>query len=417
MYKIVKTDLKLLLLFCYYIYPFKFQNHLMLSYTVLYFLPLLYIFINMKHWTMRFQINNIQKYCAFSVVFLFLLSIALPFVHNTNDFSYVMTTTYIFRKLCIYMFLLIAVIKRHNDNITTCHFMYYFAYATSIYAIITLCFAFVPSVANWWINLISEPQPLMLLQSYGYSMRIGWQGYSGFRCTIRCTLSVIFILYLILKKYPCTNKHSLYIVLILSLMGNAFYGRSGLLISLIMLLLTSVHILTSRINKLPVFLVSILLFLFFVVVLGNIYEPVHDWYIWMTTPFVNFMYSGTFDNYSVDRLMNDMIFSPEWNTILFGDGYYTDPINKAYYLNTDSGFMRSILFWGVPGTIIAYFTVFLLIIKMPVSSCMLKLMLFMSFSIFEIKGGVYYEYIALLFPLLCTNRRQYLYNKITEVEN
>ena len=90
----------------------------------------------------------------------------------------------------------------------------------------------------------------------------------------------------------------------------------------------------------------------------NRVPALNDWYIWATTPIFNLLKTGSFNNYSANHLLNDMIFVPEWKTILHGDGWYTDLATGLHYMKTDVGFMRQLLFWGIGGALLSYCIVF-----------------------------------------------------------
>lgn len=88
-----------------------------------------------------------------------------------------------------------------------------------------------------------------------------------------------------------------------------------------------------------------------------------------------------------------MVFMPEWNTILFGDGYFV--YDGSYYKNTDSGIIRNILFWGIVGWILSYVTTLYSIVSVKRKDKFLCLLILFVFAAFEYKGDVYYEFIVL----------------------
>ncbi len=65
------------------------------------------------------------------------------------------------------------------------------------------------------------------------------------------------------------------------------------------------------------------------------------------TEFINNIMTGSSGTSSSDSLF-DMYFWVEGKTFLFGDGYYSDPNNSdRYYMGTDAGYMRPILYYGL----------------------------------------------------------------------
>lgn len=96
--------------------------------------------------------------------------------------------------------------------------MYYYALTHAIYVIGTLLLVFIPSLKTFWFSVFEEVvSSEMLSESFGYTFRIGWQGFSGYRLTLHCTLSCIFLLYLFYvgKRNFQINKKILLICYIL----------------------------------------------------------------------------------------------------------------------------------------------------------------------------------------------------------
>jgi hypothetical protein len=61
---------------------------------------------------------------------------------------------------------------------------------------------------------------------------------------------------------------------------------------------------------------------------------------------------GMFETRSSNELKT-MYFMPSFWTAVFGDGFYVNPKDPtAYYMNTDAGYMRHLLFYGVTGCIL-----------------------------------------------------------------
>lgn len=110
-----------------------------------------------------------------------------------------------------------------------------------------------------------------------------------------------------------------------------------------------------------------------------------------------------------------MLFIPSNKTLVFGDGYYTNSTTNSYYMETDSGLMRQLLFWGVIGTSVSYGCVLILFSSFKDKYKMLSIILLLGFIIFEIKGEVYYEYIPLLvvfIQMILLEKEKYIKNNL-----
>lgn len=399
MYSKNKIQLPLLIIFALYINPVIIGGIQTLCYLVLYGIAAAYIALHSRY-LINHYLRKINIKFALPVFWIFIsliLSFVIPVLYNTNDFSYVNVILAVFRKTIIYVFLFMITSKKHSKEYAVDYFMLYYVLASILYVLGTIVLALIIPLRNIWQSFLHiSDYMLSILSSYGYINRFGWAGFAGFRNTIDCTISLVFLIYLYASKESKIKVSTANFILgaFISFLGNMFYGRSGVIASTICLVVGL--ILYKKINLRVV--VSALMVISIGIAAINILREritaVNDWYIWITTPFYNFVTTGTFNNYSADRLFNEMIFMPSGKTLLFGDGRYFEAGTGAYYMHTDSGFMRQILFWGVGLTGVMYLCWFhcLSTIKRDFP---IKLMLLIMCILFEIKGDVYYDLLPL----------------------
>lgn len=399
----LKLPIWLIVLFSLYIFPIVGTRFVIISYSIIYGIPIVYLFVHLRTLLVlfgRIKVQYIMDICIFAL--LLMASMTIPVLHDTRDYTYIWTVLGILRKLIIYLFLTIIIIRYYfKENVMFC-FMKLHIIATSVYVICSVIFFAFPMLKTIW-NHIWQFENFSFLGKYGYSLRFGWGGFSGFRATITCTLSVIFLLYL--KFDPLFRDfriftHTWSILLGINILGNMFYGRSGVIASGLICFLALV--IYKKINaRLVTSIVLMTGVLFFVITgLAQVNTSIHDWYNWVSSPILSFIKTGKTNNYSFNHLVNDMIFFPEWKTFLWGDGYYTDPSTGLYYRGTDSGFMRQILFWGIGATILVYvYAVYNLRSFFIRNGWKFVFLLLISFAIYEFKGEEYYEIVPLFFML------------------
>ncbi len=393
-----KINLSILVIYALYMNPIIIGGYETIFYALIYGSALAYIILNYKYISTYLRKLPLQTaVLIFWIIIALTLSVFVPSLHGTYDFSYINVILAIFRKALILAFLFVLTEKKHGREALIEHFMYYYALATVLYILSTMMFALLPPLRIMWQNLLHmNAFTQNLLRSFGYANRFGWAGFAGYRNTIDCTVSLIFFIYLFASKESKIRIKSLsFVILVLiCFLGNMFYGRSGVLASVICLIVGLV--LYKKIN--PKIILGILVVGFVGGLTINYLKAripeLNDWYIWITTPFYNLITTGSFNNYSADSLLNDMIFMPEGHTLLFGDGRYVDPVTGSYYMRTDSGFMRQILFWGagITGVMYAFWLYSLSTIKRDFP---MKIMLLIMCVLFEIKGEVYYEILPL----------------------
>ena len=393
-----KIYLAILVIYALYINPIIIGGYEIIFYALIYGSALAYIILNFRHISVYLRKLPLQTaVLIFWIIVALTLSVIVPSLHGTYDFSYINVILAIFRKALILAFLFILTGKKHGREALIEHFMYYYALASVLYILSTMIFALSPSLRSMWQSLLHmNAFTQNLLTSFGYANRFGWAGFAGFRNTIDCTVSLIFLIYLFASKESKLRIKTFPFVILalMCFLGNMFYGRSGVIASVICLIVGLV--LYKKIT--PKIILGILVVGFVGLLSINFLKAripaLNDWYIWLTTPFYNLVTTGSFNNYSADRLLNDMIFMPEGHTLLFGDGRYVDPVTGSYYMRTDSGFMRQILFWGagITGIMYAFWLYSLSTIKRDFP---IKIMLLIMCVLFEIKGEVYFEMLPL----------------------
>lgn len=79
-------------------------------------------------------------------------------------------------------------------------------------------------------------------------------------------------------------------------------------------------------------------------------ESVHNLFRYVNEFLANLINGKGFTSSSTDKLW-DMYFRVDPNYLMFGCGKYTD-VDGSYYMKTDAGYMRNILFFGVFGFIL-----------------------------------------------------------------
>lgn len=391
-----KTSIGIVAVYALFLNPVICGKFLYLCYAVVYGVPLLYMILNARLLMSLFY--GLKKRYAISlmgIMVLMAVCIIVPIVHGTYDYSYTNVVLGIIRKAIIVLFLFLVILKRYGRSANVEIFMYYYSIAMCCYVIGTILFTLILPLKSFWITFLNlDEGTLEMLSTYGYVVRFGWSGFSGFRQTIDCAFAGIFTIYLYMSPQSKINiSEKRFIPMFLfSFLGNMFYGRIGFVVAVLCLFVAL--LLYHKINLKMILGGGGALFaaVMVVVVLKERIPVIQDWYNWLSTPFINLFTKGRFDNYSADMLLHDMIFRPSNRTLLFGDGWYTD-IQGNYYLHTDAGFMRQILFWGLGFTLLTYMLWLISLFSINKDKA-LVLMLLIASIIFEIKGECYYE----LFP-------------------
>ena len=358
-------------------------------------------------------VNYIMKNNSWYIsVMLLLAGVIYAFVITgflSGEYSYFEKIVLLFRG--IIQFLAIGVfIERNFYGNLLFKFSTYYVYVTVFYVLCSCVFLFDLPLRSVWLTLINEnnntAHAFSLVEQAGeYVTRFGLIGYSGFSCTMICSLGVLL--------WICFCKRvdiKIWIaMLLILLLGNMFYGRSGLILSLFLVVIFQLHSVEWKsLLKIMFYLVPMLIIIF--VILGEFVEGdyITYWMNWVLSPmnaFLAGLEKGEFSLGSSGNVMLNMYFLPDsdW-TIMFGDGEYKNS-DGSYYGHTDVGLMRMILFGGLFNLICFYgsFVLLLLAIYNTYNNTNRFVLFYISLLacvFFEIKGDALHNYYGLFFAIL-----------------
>lgn len=280
---------------------------------------------------------------------LTLLAYLVPIWKNTADISYLQYFGYYWGRIVVVSgtFILYRNFWQYLKLIID---------AINTYVIFSLILL-IPSIRSIYsrfvsINVTSQDQ-LEQLYSVTYYTRYGLQGFSGFGATLMCTIAVLFSCYLIVVEIHAHERVERSVLRVfIALVGTAMYGRIGLVVSLVVIFMMLVYlaIVYHRYAPLITTLIGTLIGLALLIINANNLEQISS-INWILEGFFNFLNTGQFTTHSTTAL-SAMYIHPDTNTILFGDGYYE--VMGRYYMATDVGFLRPLLFWGIFGEILYY---------------------------------------------------------------
>lgn len=356
-----------------------------------------------------------RKICS-GVLFAFgiwtFMAVFLPFIHGTGDYSYI---SYVvgFISWFIYLFdIVVRLMKKYpNKNIQEL-FMRTVVFCMVLYVISTILILAFPVLREVVLTVVNQSDSdLNLLSRDKYYTRIGWAGFSGYNTSLKCTVAICFQLIIIIQKIYERRKVKIRDILIyfILLLGNFFYARTGMLLSLVCTIV-AIAGLALWLNKIGAFIKYF--FGFSLVLVGalavmNLYAGNNAVINWIFEVFINYEQGRGVSSTSTSIIFNQMLFKISGNTLLLGDGYYTSP-DGGYYMKTDLGFMRLILYGGIVYAGIVYGILLYMLRKISKISrekiiTLLTVLLLITFCGFEFKGESIVVLIPLIFILLLTS--------------
>lgn len=417
------------------VFPIYFTFLPKMAWHVIYIgVPLLYLLINLDIIQKKLLRIEFLKYYQlfFSIFSISVVYSLVRIIFSTEGITYL--NNYVLMLSGIVKFLaILTFIDKNRDTEDTLleNFIKYYVFAICIYVACSVLFLFLPDLKFLWQGFIHteslNERFLDNINSAGlYVTRFGLQGWSGFSASVFCSVG-IWLNLIMLNNFKSSIFY--FFSLCILLLGNSFYARSGLIISIIMITLVFLHEYRKIISIKSISCVCFLGTISFIIlfIFSDQFYFLDVWYAWLFSPFEAFMEGlshGTFSlGSSGDVLINKMYYIPQNDmTILLGDGLYT--YNGGYYGSTDAGIMRNILFGGVVGTVFYYGIYFYIIDSMRrivVQISKIKFFMFllvMMVIFFEIKGNPVHLYIGIIVSFISAeiiderNRNVYMYGRI-----
>lgn len=325
----------------------------------------------------------------------------VPLLHFTFDFTYAPLNIGVILTLFRNIFLIYLLHKIcGNRDIEELYCKYYFI-ACCIYVGFTLYFIINPDFKSFWLeSIITETKE----QTFAaYQFRYSLDGFAAFSSATVFSFACLFCSFLIVKDSKLNIGYI--ISLILMVVGCFFYGRvslAGMALGAMLILLNgATPIKTMKLVGIVAGLICMLLFLLNILSQDN--EALVIWQDWAFSFLKQLFIEKEVTDYSVTHMYEDMYFMPEWTTLLFGDGLYTNK-SGSYYMHTDVGFMRLICYGGLISLILTYSIVFKLVSSMKRINPHKTFNRFIGLSvllmiILEMKGECYQRFIMQLYPL------------------
>ena len=294
--------------------------------------------------------SRYNQFIVSSLFFLTAFSAAVTVFHNQYDFSYAKVLFHQFLVMEIGI-LVLALFKYKKQDIERTVIKAFF-----IQSIIqTLSFL---SPAFLQITDYFRPDTTVAARTLNYSgyrgLAISSSGFFG----LAAAYAVVFVMisfYWSRWRISTTRKS---IVILFLLFGALSSGRSSIVgilvfaISIIYRTLLGKKSLHSILDFLVFFLEALLLLPLLFLFLSDFFESSQAWHNF--TRYILQVFGGTLsiskfsvaNSSSLLELVNDYYFPLSWKQIVFGDGLYTNA-DGTYYMFTDAGYMRNILYGGI----------------------------------------------------------------------
>ncbi|MCR5786098.1 MAG: hypothetical protein K6G28_00130 [Acholeplasmatales bacterium] len=304
--------------------------------------------------------KEVKNYCFSKKSMLLLLTFVLFSVwiilccllNLQTDFSYLKTLFHLLFQLIVCLFLYCFLkINRRISSIPK-----YLIISFIIQSIIIILGIISPSVRTFLLSTKGEFE-VELANHYGFR-GASLAGSSFFGLSI--SFGLLFIIFFS-NKNLIMKKNYIFILISLVLLGIA--GLSAGRVSAIGIIFGLLFFIVKGKRKFQFFINSIIIVLLFLILIpllssffkktisSNLSNTI-DYFYFYITEFFNSSSGGFMKTTSTEFMFSTMFFPVELKTLLFGDGLYN--VSTGYYMSTDSGIMRPILYAGLPSLIFLF---------------------------------------------------------------
>lgn len=357
----------ILFLFIYGI-PFKCfpvnSSKLICALMAIYILPDIWIHHKKISWS---YVRILQPFTL--VIFLLAYSSFITLIHRTYDFlipyAYIL---FILEHLIGSLGIIYILMRMKLFNLST--FFTIYVNASFIQAVIVILMLISPIIKEFIYNLSKNGDIARVVNArYNGIRALGLAASTTADFSVLQSFSLIFLTFVVcsnnqnslFNKLLCILK---YFTILISVLLGGRTGGIGVIITIILFayfIIEGKKIHTKAIKCGGLFLIistlGILVFKF--MVNATLWKTIINFAF---EPFYRLIDEGRLGTSSTDILLGRMLIKPSVEQFLWGDGMYINP-SGGYYMHTDIGYLRHLLFYGIVGSLLLYTFFFILSYK------------------------------------------------------
>lgn len=338
-----------------YIYPIEFRSFPLSPlrlFQAIGFISFIIHIIEMK----RINVSILHFYKYGNLIFM--MGFFSTILNDAYEFQFALRGIYIYFFIFLGYFIVTLMIK------TTKKFSLYIVlewmvFVTVVQALLSFTLFFSPNLLSLYNDLVVidtvNEDKLELLNSFRL-IGIGAVQYATAAVQYGIMLWTIILLHKQKESWVSRHKIMSILIMILFCIAGILSGRTFFL----MLFMTPAYIIyINGRNSLYSSIKYLLILILLLSVIGGavavyLYTEYYEIFNWVFEVFINMNESGYWESASTDQLQGMYIFPDNILTWLLGDGRVSNGL--GFYMNTDVGYIRSIFYWGILGSIVYYYT-------------------------------------------------------------
>ncbi|MFV0186646.1 oligosaccharide repeat unit polymerase [Empedobacter falsenii] len=354
-----------IILFCY-IYPIYLKFFPIPTDRIIQIFGFGLILFDLPYRKLVFKIKNLYIFYLTSLIFLVLIFLIQNWNYDEIDLYFFKNHLDIF----LYFFpayLIVYLLYKIDKNKILPNLFDTLILISVFQSIVSLMFFFIPSLFEFYTNLLSSNASQGLLTRLGQiEKRLMGIGSAFFTGVIKYSIPFFLLILLPNLKTDLYKNKKLYILsFILVTVGGLMTGRTFFIAIFLGLLLYILFDLKNAF-RLIYKVIPIIIILAFIVYglmfsLGN-EQKLERAFNFVFELFINYKESGEITSNSSTGTLNMYKFPTNTKTWLVGDGKMLMP-NGSYYMGSDVGYVRLIFYFGIVLTVLYFiYQIFLLVL-------------------------------------------------------
>jgi hypothetical protein len=204
-------------------------------------------------------------------------------------------------------------------------------------------------------NFINSLFPNTVDESKWSWRHVGLTGFSAYNMGVFLSLSFSFSFYLFLKRHISFQK---LVFLSVCFISTAFISaRSSYIVFFFFGCYYLYHIKHKRILMFMLFVIGLFIAIYIYLYMKSLndkqFKYIFDWMFSLINDML-FNRTGIVNNQYIKVISDNFYWIPNFKTFLMGDGRYASISGHGYYMSTDAGYLRRLLYYGIFASVIYY---------------------------------------------------------------
>lgn len=334
-----------------FLFIFSFKIPIIYNSTLLAMILIFPMLFRNTTWNRVFYIFNSKSFIhLFLALFLLgIVSVSYTIFHGFDDYSFSIRFFYQIFYLILSALIVSCMLTRNPETNEKYYVLTLICNSFLLQSLIII-FAFSYSPFREIIQLFQDSDTIKIAEQYGGVRGLALAGAQFFGLSIGYSFVVLILGFLYVKNAISTWRFSVFFLLYaLAIFSVGRTGLIGLFFTIVYIMLASAIFDFKKIVRMcSVFILVCIctFFLIYLVVPGSIIDLLFERVLPFAFEFIYKYYEQGHLTTTSTSVLQNMYFELPEKTIFFGDDLYTNA-DGTYYMYTDAGYMRVLLYGGI----------------------------------------------------------------------